>query len=604
MTHAADASALGVDPRKAYEERRTWREQAAARLDRRHRKLGLARLALAAVTIVAGWLILDGGALPWWIVFLPIGAFLGLSVLHDRTYQGMERLRRAADHYKKAIERLEGGWAGSGERGEEFRDPEHLFAEDLDLFGRGSLFELVCTARTHAGQAELAGWLKEPAGTEEIRERQLAVAELRSRLDLREALAILGAEARSGVDSLPLAAWAARPPLLRSRAARIAAPIIAAATITAVAGWLLGAWGSFPPAILVGAQALFGYALRREVGEVVESVERAARDLGLLSQVLTLLEKESFRGSRLRALRESLESDGAPPSARIARLHRLVELLDSRRNQVFAPISPFLLWSTQLAFAIEGWRMRSGAAVGRWIAAVAEMEALSSLAGYSFEHPADPFPILAGEGPLFEAEALGHPLLQEAACVRNDLRIGGPMKLLVVSGSNMSGKSTLLRSVGINTVMALAGAPVRAARLSISPVHLGASIRTVDSLQDGKSRFYAEITRLSRILSMARDRGQVLYLLDELLSGTNSHDRRIGAEAIARGLMKRGAVGLLTTHDLALTRIAEIFGEEAGNVHFEDRVEGGEILFDYRIRSGVVERGNALELMRAVGIEI
>ncbi len=604
MRQAFDAGPPAADPRIAYEERRTSREQAAARLDRRHRRLGLARLALAAATLVAVWIILDGTALPWWIVLLPIGAFLGLSVLHDRTFQGMERLRRAADHYKRGLERLEGRWAGSGERGDEFRDPEHLFAEDLDLFGKGSLFELVCAARTRAGQAELARWLKEPAGTEEIRERQEAVAELRPRLDLREALAILGAEARSGVDSHPLAAWAARPPVLRSRAARIAAPFIAAATLTALAGWLLDAWGGFLPAILLGGQALFGYAFRRRVGEVVESVERAARDLGILSQVLTLLERESFRGSRLRLLRDSLESDGAPPSARIARLHRLVELLDSRRNQVFAPISPFLLWSTQLAFAIEGWRMRSGAAVGRWIAAVAEMEALSSLAGYSFEHPTDPFPTLAGEGPLFEAEALGHPLLQEEACVRNDLKIGGPMKLLVVSGSNMSGKSTLLRSVGISTVMALAGAPVRAARLSISPVRLGASIRNVDSLQDGRSRFYAEITRLSRILSMARERGQVLYLLDELLSGTNSHDRRIGAEAIVRGLMERGAVGLLTTHDLALTRIAETLGEGAGNVHFEDRVEAGEILFDYRIRPGVVERGNALELMRAVGIEI
>ncbi len=593
-----------ADPREAYRARRSTREEEAARLERRHHALGYARLALAAAAIAAGWLALEGAAVPGWLFIVPLAAFLALSYLHDGTFGAMEHLRRAADHYRRALERLDGRWAGLGERGEEFRDADHLFAEDLDLFGRGSLFELICAARTHAGQTELARWLLEPAAPEAIRARQEAIEELRPRLDLREQLAILGAEARSGVDSTPLASWAARPPVLRFPLTRLAAPILSAATLTAAAGWLLGAWGALPVYVLVAAQSVFGYALRRRVNDVVESVERAARDLGILAQVLSLLERERFVGSRLRSLREGLDSEGSPPSARIARLHRLVELIDSRRNQVFAPIAPFLLWTTQLAFAIEEWRRHSGPAVGRWIAAVAEMEALSSLAGYAFEHPADPFPILAAEGPLMEADALGHPLIPEEVCVRNDLRLGEDLRLLVVSGSNMSGKSTLLRSVGINVVLAQAGAPVRAVRLRVGPLRLGASIRNVDSLQDGRSRFYDEITRLSRILAMARERGQVLYLLDELLSGTNSHDRRIGAEAIVRGLVRCGAVGLLTTHDLALTRIAESLGDAAGNVHFEDQVEGGEIRFDYRLRPGVVEKGNALELMRAVGIEI
>jgi DNA mismatch repair ATPase MutS len=235
---------------------------------------------------------------------------------------------------------------------------------------------------------------------------------------------------------------------------------------------------------------------------------------------------------------------------------------------------------------------------------VGEMEALSSLAGYSYEHPADTFPEFTGESPCFEAEGLGHPLLPENRTVPNDVRIGGELRVLVVSGSNMSGKSTLLRTVGVNAVLAQAGAPVRARRLRISPLAVGASIQVQDSLQEGKSRFYAEITRLRAIMELANGATPVLFLIDELLHGTNSHDRRIGAEAIVRGLVARGAIGLITTHDLALTGIAAALGSQAANVHFADHLENGRMCFDFRMRPGVVEKSNAIELMRSVGLEL
>jgi DNA mismatch repair ATPase MutS len=228
-----------------------------------------------------------------------------------------------------------------------------------------------------------------------------------------------------------------------------------------------------------------------------------------------------------------------------------------------------------------------------------------SLAGYSYEHPRDPLPQLAEvSGGWFEAEALGHPLMPDEQCVRNDVRLGGDLRLLIVSGSNMSGKSTLLRAVGLNAVLAWAGAPVRAARLRISPLAVGASIRVLDSLQDGRSRFYAEITRLRQIVGLADGSRTVLFLLDELLSGTNSHDRKIGAAAIIRMLVERGALGLITTHDLALAGIAEELPGAAVNVHFADALEDGRLHFDYRLREGVVERSNALDLMRSVGLEV
>jgi len=239
------------------------------------------------------------------------------------------------------------------------------------------------------------------------------------------------------------------------------------------------------------------------------------------------------------------------------------------------------------------------ASLGRWA-----RRALCSLASHAFEHPGDTFPEFVEEHGCLEAEGIGHPLIPEDKLVTNDVRLGRGPRLLVVSGSNMSGKSTLLRTLGISAVLAQAGAPVRARKLTLSPLAVGASIRVTDSLQTGVSRFYAEILRLRQILDLTTGPLTVLFLIDEFLHGTNSHDRRIGAEALARGLVERGAMGLITTHDLALADIAGVLGERAANVHFEDRVEDGRILFDYALRSGVVRKSNAIELMRSVGLEI
>ena len=356
--------------------------------------------------------------------------------------------------------------------------------------------------------------------------------------------------------------------------------------------------------VMFAVEAIFIVRFRRAVARVVEAVEQPAHDLALLAQVLGRLERERFAAPLLVELRAALDVEGQPPSERIGRLNRLIELLDSRDNLAMRLLGPLMLWTEQLAFAIEAWRRKSGPALRRWLDAVGEMEALCALAGYAWEHPADPFPEFEQGAACFDGEELAHPLLEESRAVRNSVRLGGELRAMIVSGSNMSGKSTLLRTVGSNVVLAQAGAPVRARRLRLSPLALGASIRVSDSLQGGTSRFYAEITRLHQIMELAAGGLAVLFLLDELLHGTNSHDRRIGAEAIVRGLVERGAIGLLTTHDLALAHIAEALAPRAVNVHFEDHLENGRMSFDYKLRAGVVEKSNALELMRSVGLEV
>jgi hypothetical protein len=591
-----------TDPHAEYENRLGARRTALEHEQQRSRKIWIWRRIVFAIIALFIVLAVEKIIAPWHIAF-PIAAFLALMAIHQRIHQARDRLERAVRFYQRGIARLEDHWAGSGEPGEKFEDKSHLYSEDLDLFGNGSLFELLCTARTRAGEERLASWLLAPASIPEIRARQEAIDELRSRLDLREDFAVLGADVRSGVHTEELTAWAKAPPVLTSRLMPIAAALIGIFALAAVILWFGFGFRLLALAALI-CELIFLYLYRAQVARVIAAIEQPGRELSLLSEILARLEREQFSSPRLVSLGKTLESEGSKPSGQIARLVRLIQILDSMKNQFFAPFAFILLLPAQLAYAIERWRKRSGAKIPLWIEAVGEIEALGALAGYAYEHPHDPFPELIDNQACFAGEALGHPLIPESRCIRNDVRLDDDLRLLVVSGSNMSGKSTLLRTVGTNVVLALAGAPVRARRLRVSPLSIGASIHILDSLQTGASRFYAEITRLRQIVELTNGKLPLLFLLDEILSGTNSHDRRIGAEAVVKGLVERGAIGLVTTHDLALTRIVESLGSRAVNVHFEDHLEDGIMKFDYKMQPGVVQRSNALELMRAVGLKV
>jgi len=595
-----------VNPEQEYAQRLAARRAWAERQERLHIRAGNLRLLVFLIAATLAWVAFSKGTLSGWWLVVPIAAFIGLLVYHERILRDRECALRAVRYYERAIARIEDRWVGTGESGTRFRDPHHPYAEDLDLFGKGSLFELLSTARTRGGEDTLAQWLLNPADSDIVGKRQASVDELRPKLDLREDLAVLGEDVRNQAHPEHLVAWAETPPVLVSGSARAAITALSLITL-AVGSYYM--WGA-PPVVrvalivLLAINTAIGWRFRPRVLRVAGHTSEAAHDLWLLARVLSRLEREQFTSPRLNQLRSALDSGGSPPSQRIARLIRLVELLDSRENWIMRIIGPPLLYTTQITFAIEAWRAASGPYVRSWLDAVSEFEALNSLAGYAYERPRDPFPTIAAGDACFEAEGLGHPLLPESRCVRNDLMLGGELRLLVVSGSNMSGKSTLLRSVGVSAVMAMAGGPVRARSLRISPLTVGASIRTNDSLQDGTSRFYAEITRLRKLVDLATGPRPLLFLIDELLNGTNSHDRQIGAAGVVRGLVGRGAIGLVTTHDLALTEIAESLAPRGANVHFEDHLENGKITFDYAMRPGVVRKSNALELMRSVGLDI
>lgn len=577
------------------------RRQRVAHYEQIHIKLGNLRLGLAVLFVIAAWASLQANYFSLWWLGAPIVAFAAVAVYHSRVLRGRELAQRAVSFYERGVARLEDRWAGGGETGERFNDPHHVYAADLDLFGEGSLFELLSTARTRMGEETLAKWLLTPAAIPQIRERHAAVVELRGELDLREDLAVLGADVRVGVNPNALATWAESANQLRSVLLQRLAPALAVAAIASTVVWAV--WGVATPfVIVVVIEAILTYRLRHVLDNVLHGTEHEFRDLDLLSGVLARVEGHGFTAPELQALQRELCSGAVPASRAIGRLRSLVDLINSRHNVMVRIIDAPLMYSVQVAFAAERWRASFGKSVRAWTAVIGEIEALLSLASYSFEHPLDPFPELAEGGAFLDSTTIGHPLLPEKTCVRNDVSICEPTRVLLVSGSNMSGKSTLLRAVGLNVVLAMAGAPVRAARLRLTALRVGASIRVNDSLREGSSRFYAEITRLRQIFELAGEDPPLIFLLDELLQGTNSNDRRIGGEGIVRALVERGAIGLVSTHDLALTDIGG--GAALRNVHFQDELENGKMSFDYTLREGVVTKSNGLALMRSIGLEV
>jgi hypothetical protein len=572
-----------------------------------HRRLGNIRLLIVIATLIAAWFSLHRDAFSAWWLLLALAVFLAIAILHAKVLRQRAYAERAVDFYRKGLARIEDRWVGTGQTGARIDIHSSLYATDLDLFGQGSLFELLSLARTRMGEDTLAAWLLSPSPVAQLTQRHAAVAELRNHLDLREDIAILGPfsdqDLKVGIHPEALTQWAEAPNQLTRPWLRWLSLLLAIAAIAAAIVW--AEFGTKTPffAIII-LDTIITASLRKHTDAVLHATEHALEDLQLLSSLLARLEREHFESPRLQALKTELSSHHLPASQAIARLRTIVEYIRSLDNPLMRILNIPLLYVVQVAYAAEAWRNAHGAAVRSWLAATGEVEALLSLSGYSYEHPADPFPEFLEGPPCFNAKQLGHPLIPAAKCVRNDISVCGETKVLLISGSNMSGKSTLMRAVGVNTVLAMAGAPVRAQHLQLTPLQIGASVLINDSLQEGSSRFYAEITRLRHICDLAAKHPPVLFLLDELLQGTNSKDRLIGAEGVVRSLLANGAIGLISTHDLALTNLGSQQDNRLQNVHLQDEIQDGKMTFDFKLHHGVVTKSNGIELMRLIGLKV
>jgi hypothetical protein len=596
-----------LSPAEEYSHRLRARELRVAYFNAIHIRLGNIRLTLAITAVILIWISMARHAISIWWLAAPLTVFIGVAAYHTKVLQRLHCAERSVTFYKNGIARIEDRWAGCGETGERFSDLHHVYAEDLDLFGKGSLFELLSSARTRMGEETLAHWLLAPSSLKIILDRQEAVAELRRLLDFREDMAVAGEDARVGVRPAKLIQWAESSQQMRPAWLRIIALFLVVGAVAGVAIWAY--YDMYWPFLaVIAVEAGIFYSLRSKIEDVLHKTEHAFEDLGLLSSLVERAELEQFQCALLKSLRQKFRSDSTPVEdsafRAIEQLRKITQRIYSRHNLFLRIIDTPLMYSVRLAFAADAWRHKHGKNVRQWLATVGEMEALVSLATYSYEHPADPFPEFASEGACFTAEKLGHPLIFGSKCIRNDVEVGNQPAVLLISGSNMSGKSTLLRTVSINAVLAMAGAPVRAERLQLAPIQIGASIRINDSLQEGSSRFYAEITRLRQIIDLTAGGFPVMFLLDEVLQGTNSHDRRVGTEGIVSGFLKRGAIGLLSTHDLALTEISGQNPDDIKNMHFADEIKDGKMKFDYVLREGIVAKSNGLELMRSIGLDV
>jgi len=527
--------------------------------------------------------------------------FAWLAVLHENLLRRIRQRARAMDFHARGIARIEDRWAGTGETGERFLDPAHPYARDLDIFGPASLFELLCTARTRAGEEKLAAWLLAAAPVDEIVARHGAIHDLGAQLKLREKLFCIGETVRAGVHPDALATWGERKPVLRNVPIRITTTVLGILWIAGVVAW--GVWGLGTVALAISALNLaWAHRIHARWDESADAIEEAASGLDVLAGILKLIDHGKFSAPRLQRIQARLKHEGFVPSDAIAKLNRIVGYLESRRNPAMRLLDVFVFWSAQCLFLAESWQQEYGPHIRGWLDEVGEFEALTALAGYAFEHPNDVLPEFVERGPLFDAKEITHPLLPAELAVRNDVMLGGALQLMVLSGPNMAGKSTFIRCLGVNAVLAQCGAPVRASSLRLSPLAVAASICVLDSLSGGTSRFYAEIRRLKVAEDLSAGPIPVFFLMDELLSGTNSHDRLEGTKLVVQSLVEHGAIGIVSTHDLALAEIPAGMNGRAVNCHFEDRIEDGKLIFNYKLKPGVVKTSNALELMRSIGL--
>lgn len=607
-----------ISPLAATEPYRTRLATATAlfeQVDQRwHRVANLRLVAFVGAAAAAAWAIWGQAPLGWPLAALLLLAFIGLAAYHARL--GRERARHATMQtvQRDAIARVERRWADLPAPWQPPVSPDHPYAFDLDIVGRASLLQLLNTTATRMGRETLSTWLLSASPPAEARARQGAVAELAPQLDLRQDLEHRGRTAANDeADPAPFLAWAEGPDSLSGQTwlrwyawlGPAALGILAAASYFGLTPYPL--W-----AIPLLLNLAVGATAGRSAYHTISAVAADHRAIAAYAGQLELLTTAPFTDAHLQRLRATFGEGAASAPAMLRRLGRLASMAIPPSSMLYLPIQALTLWDVHVVFALERWQQQAGSQVRAWLEALGTFEALAALAGLSHDNPDWVFPQLADANDRLVATQIGHPLLRGDVRVHNTVTLGPPGTFLLVTGSNMSGKSTLLRSIGVNTVLAQAGSTVCAEALSLPPVAIWTSVRVQDSLERGVSFFLAELQRLKLVVDAATQANEggslrVLYLLDEILQGTNTAERSVAARQIIAYLVQQGAIGAVSTHDLALAddpRLEPL----AHSVHFTDTVGEGPdappMSFDYQLRPGVATTTNALRLMRLIGLDL
>jgi len=535
-----------------------------------------------------------------------LAVFLLMLIKHNRIKAKIKYLELLAHINDNAMRRLDGQWPEFPNTGERFADPEHRYTTDLNIFGQGSLFQYLNAATSFVGEERLAHLLSCQTGLDEIKQRQQAIMELSPRLDWRQHFQAIGTmeSTRTPGNLKKLLSWAEEKPVFTSKyiSLLLFCPVVTLAL--AVLGFLHltplipnGLW-----ILPLGFQIMIVVWISKTAYRMFGKTENTAYEIRRWSALLGCIEPEHYDSPLLQRLKSKLLQSGDTPSRQIKKLFGIVDRISFRHSSIYLVINIGLLWDLRTLIKLEEWRSNSGPSLRSWIEVIAEFEALSSLAGLAHDFPHWTMPEITESAPAFWAVALGHPLIKEETRVSNDVELPGPGTILLITGSNMSGKSTLLRTVGINLILAYAGAPVCARELSCSLMNVYTSIHINDNLEKNISTFYAELQRIKLIVDAARSGKPIIFLIDEIFKGTNSKDRIIGAQAVIKSLNRLAAIGLVSTHDLELSRLEKEI-PRVKNYHFTDQISGREISFDYRLKPGVSKSTNAIALMKIIGIQ-
>jgi len=603
MTATTDSS-----PHRTYTERRAAAQAKLAQLDRvSERYANLRTVAFLAAAVLSGLILFGKLAKPyWWAVGAAAAVYAVLAVLHHYVFRREARERLYVTLNERGLGRLNGTWREFPETGERWASSSHLYTPDLDVFGKASLFQLLNETATRAGEEWLAHWLSAPAPAAEVVERQGAARELAPLIQFRQDVCVEAWDvSKQKADPGLFIKWAEQGPSLESiRWSRLVARVLPFITLTLL---VLGQFEVVPHWLWwLGVFAQLGVvvATRRVLRQMEEHLSAGEEGFVRYAPLFARIEREKLQHPLLQRLQAGMQRAGEPPiSTNFHRFSRLYSFVEFKRHQFHPLVHLLTLWDVHALFALEHWRARHGKEVRGWFDALAELEALSCLAGFAHDRPGFTWPTLVTEGPRVEAQELGHPLLDNP--VPNNVSLPGPRHGLLITGSNMSGKTTLMRAIGANVVLALAGAPVAARTFTLSPLQVLTSMRVKDSLERGVSYFYAEVQRIKAVLdAAAQAKGQALFLLDEILLGTNTRERQIASREVLRLLLGTGACGAVTTHDLSLAVLADEPGMHMVNVHFRDHLEEGKMVFDYKLRQGVVDTTNALRVLRMAGVPV
>lgn len=580
-------------------------QQHCDRLQQTENRLSLARL-VTFILIFAAFF-----ALRSWSVSFALAASTGclatfgwLIRKHVRTENDRNFFRIMADINTRERNALAGDISAFPD-GSEFLDRDHPYSYDLDVFGHASVFQFLNRTVSLPGARLLAQWLKQPAAIEEIMHRQEASSELKPEADWRQQFMASGFFTRQSLnDPGDLLRWMESRDAFRKPGQLIRLTAMLSLLTTGLAIWAISGQ---PAVILLPALAInfvVYFTQGKKINRLHQQVSRSADLLQTYAGLIALIEKKTFGTRRLKRLQQAFLTQPMA-SAAVKQLSKLVNRLDTRLNILVAvPLNLFFFWDIRVCLALERWKRKHAGEINGWLSAMAEFEVLNSLANAAFNNPGWTLPEIVPDYFTFLAKDLGHPLIPENRRIPNDIQILSGGRILIITGSNMSGKSTFLRTCGVNTVLALSGAPVCATALTLSHVSLYSSMRILDSLEDNTSSFYAELKRLAVMIRRAEQDPRVFLLLDEILRGTNSQDRYTGSVALIKQLSEYGTVALVATHDLKLAGMEKDMPGRIDNYHFDVKVDGEELYFDYKLTPGICRSMNASILMKKMGIRI